>query len=166
MTARTWLFDALLVVAALVLQQTVVARLPLPGSPPDLLLVVVLALALAQGARPGLVVGFSAGCLADLSADHALGRLALAYVVAALVVDRLAGPARAALRVVAAVLAAAAAGLAAYALEGAVLSDPRANLSSLADGLVSSAPYAAALAALVVPVVAGASRLSAGREEW
>ena len=58
------------------------ARLPLPGAAPDLLLVLVVALRARRGSRcPGLLTGFVAGLLADLGADHELGRLALAYAV-------------------------------------------------------------------------------------
>ncbi|KWX02022.1 rod shape-determining protein MreD [Carbonactinospora thermoautotrophica] len=67
-----------LVVAALTLQLTLLSRLGLPGATPDLLLVVVVALALVYGPRAGALVGFGAGLAADLvpPADHAIGRFA------------------------------------------------------------------------------------------
>ena len=51
------------------------SRLPLPGATPDLLLLVVVALALAYGPGFGLVCGFGAGLAADLvpPADHEVG---------------------------------------------------------------------------------------------
>lgn len=69
-----------LAAAALILQVTVVTRLPLPGGvSPDLVLVVVVALALVNGPLPGAVTGFAAGLAADVAppADHAIGRFAL-----------------------------------------------------------------------------------------
>lgn len=153
MTARRVL-GALLLLAALVLQPTVVARLPLPGSPPDLVLVVVLAIALARGPQPGMTAGFAAGLLADLQADHALGRLALPYVVAAYLVglgarDR----ERSALRPFLAVGGGAALALVLYAAQGVLLGDPRASLSALWRGLTSSVPYGVVLVPFVVPTV-------------
>ncbi len=67
-----------LIVVALTLQLTLLSRLGLPGATPDLLLVVVVALALAYGPREGALVGFGAGLAADLvpPADHAIGRFA------------------------------------------------------------------------------------------
>ena len=61
------------------MQVTLMSRLPLPGATPDLLLLVVVALALAHGPGFGLVCGFAAGLAADLvpPADHEVGRWAL-----------------------------------------------------------------------------------------
>ena len=78
---RRFALGAVTVLLALLLQTTVVARLPLPGSPPDLLLVLVVAYALAEGSASGMLTGFAAGLLADLLSDAELGRLALVYVV-------------------------------------------------------------------------------------
>ena len=50
-----------LIVAALMLQVSVLARLGLPGAAPDLLLLVVIGLALAYGPAGGCLAGFSAG---------------------------------------------------------------------------------------------------------
>jgi rod shape-determining protein MreD len=65
--------------AALVLQVTVLSRLPLPGATPDLVLVVVVALAIAYGPTFGTIAGFAVGLAADLvpPADLAVGRWAL-----------------------------------------------------------------------------------------
>ena len=77
-SARTALAVALVTVA-LALQVTLFSRLPLPGATPDVLLLVVVALALAYGPGFGLVCGFAAGLAADLvpPADHEVGRWAL-----------------------------------------------------------------------------------------
>ncbi len=151
--ARVLLVRPVLVLAAVVLQTTVVTRLPLPGSPPDLVLVVVLACALAQGSTVGMATGFAAGLLADLLADHALGRLALAYVVAGYAVGRLAGGVeRSVLRPVLAVAGGAALALLAYTAEGLLLGDVRVTLAAAGRGLVSSVPYTLVLVPLVVPL--------------
>ena len=47
----------------------------------DLLLVLVVAFALVEGPRSGTLTGFAAGLLADLGADHELGRTALGEVL-------------------------------------------------------------------------------------
>src|ERR671939_499815 len=77
------LLSSTLVVVALVLQVSVLARLHLPGAVPDLLLLTVVGLALVYGHVGGSLVGFGAGLLADLAppADHAAGRYALVLCV-------------------------------------------------------------------------------------
>ena len=89
--ARVVLAVVLLTVA-LAVQVTLMSRLPLPGATPDLLLLVVVALALAHGPGFGLVCGFAAGLAADLvpPADHEVGRWALVLTL----VGYLAGMAR------------------------------------------------------------------------
>ena len=141
------------VLAAVLLQTTLVARLPLPGSPPDLVLVLVLVVALRLGPAAGMATGFAAGCLADLLGDSALGRLALAYVVGAWAAGLLPdGPDRGLRGPLLAAAAGSAAALLTYAAEGLLLGDPRVQPAAVALGLVSSVPYDGLLAALVVPL--------------
>ena len=60
--------SVLLVAAAVVLQLTVVNRLTLPGGgAPDLVLLVVIALALCGGPAAGALTGFCAGLSLDLA---------------------------------------------------------------------------------------------------
>ncbi len=69
-----------LVIVAIVVQVTVVTRLPFPGGvTPDLVLLVVVALALVHGPLGGAVTGFCAGLAADLAppAVHPIGQYAL-----------------------------------------------------------------------------------------
>lgn len=61
------LLSVALVVVALVIQVSVLARLHLPGAVPDLVLLTVLALALVYGHVGGALVGFGAGLLSDLA---------------------------------------------------------------------------------------------------
>lgn len=78
MRINRMLLSVALVVVALVIQVSVLARLQLPGATPDLLLLVVLGLAFVYGPVSGALIGFGAGLLADLAppADHAAGRYA------------------------------------------------------------------------------------------
>lgn len=79
MRVNRMLLSTALVVVALIVQVSVLARLQLPGAVPDLLLLVVLGLALVYGHTAGALIGFVAGLLADVAppADHAVGRYAL-----------------------------------------------------------------------------------------
>lgn len=151
--ARLLLVLPVLVLAAVVLQTSVVTRLPLPGSPPDLVLALVLACALAEGSSVGMATGFAAGLLADLLADHALGRLAFAYVAAGYAVGRLAGGVeRSVLRPVVAFTGGAALALLVCTAEGLLLGDARVTVAAAGRGLVSSVPYTLVLVPLVVPL--------------
>lgn len=82
MNARAALFTVLLVVA-LVLQTSVFHELAFDAVVPDLVLLVVVGAGLARGAGFGMVTGFAAGLLVDLTppADHFAGRWALALLV-------------------------------------------------------------------------------------
>ena len=101
-----------------------------------------------------MVTGFAAGLLADLQSDHALGRLALAYVVAGYLVGLGAGDRdRSVLRPLVAVGLGAAAALLVYAGEGLVLGDVRISGAVLGQALGSAVPYAVVLVPLVVPPV-------------
>lgn len=117
--------------AALVLQVSVANRLPLPGSvAPDLMLLVVVALALVYGPMVGLVTGFCAGLAADIvpPADHTIGRYALVYCfvgyICGLGSDEMD---RSPVWPFVAVAAGALGGTVLYAGVGMMLSDPRAS---------------------------------------
>src|SRR4051794_38757035 len=64
-----------LLLIVLLLQRTVLARLDIPFGTPDLLAIVVAAVALQTGPGLGALTGFVAGFGADLLSDHAMGRL-------------------------------------------------------------------------------------------
>jgi rod shape-determining protein MreD len=155
---------AALVLVAVVLQATVVARLPLPGAPPDLVLVTVVAVGILAGSRTGMVTGFAAGLLADATADHALGRLAAAYVLVGAAAGLLEDDVDS--RLVVPALAGAGAAVVAvlgYAVEGVVLGDPRTTGGALWRSLVSGVPYCAALTPVVVPPVGALLRRAVRR---
>ncbi|MFL6128924.1 MAG: rod shape-determining protein MreD [Mycobacteriales bacterium] len=72
---------ALALAVAVVLQSSVLARLPLPGGAPSLVLVLVVAVGLIGGASAGLATGFAAGLLTDLLSAHPVGLLALCFAL-------------------------------------------------------------------------------------
>ncbi len=153
MTGRRLLLGAVTVVTALLLQLTVVSRLPLPGATPDLLLVLVLAFALAEGSMAGMVTGFLAGLLADGLADHEIGRLALAYALAGYVVGTLQDDDRSPYLPFGAVLLGALTALGAFTAEGILLGDVRISLWSVTRAAISAVPYDVVLTPFVVPLV-------------
>ncbi len=76
--------SALVLAIALVLQLTVVNRLPLPGGgAPDLVLLAVVALALCGGPELGMIAGFCGGLGLDLAppASQVIGQYALVFCV-------------------------------------------------------------------------------------
>jgi rod shape-determining protein MreD len=75
---RLLALTAVLVVAVLI-QSTVLARLRLAGVRPDLLVLTVVAVAMASGPTSGAVFGFSAGLVGDLLFDLPVGVSALVY---------------------------------------------------------------------------------------
>ncbi|TGN78245.1 rod shape-determining protein MreD [Streptomyces bauhiniae] len=152
------LLSTVLVVVALVIQVSVLARLHLPGAVPDLLLLTVLGLALVYGHVGGALVGFGAGLLADLAppADHAAGRYALVLCVIgyfAGLVKPETGRLKSAIGPMAVVVAAAIGSTLLYAGVGALVGDTAARHVGLPGLLFSAALYDLLLAPFVVPGV-------------
>lgn len=152
------LLSATLVVVALVIQVTVLARLQLPGAVPDLMLLVVLALAFVYGHVSGALIGFGAGLLADLAppADHAAGRYALVLCV----IGYLAGLARpengqirSMLGPMAVVVGAAVGSTLLYAGVGALVGDTAARHVGITNLLITAAVYDLLLAPFTVPLI-------------
>jgi rod shape-determining protein MreD len=158
-TVRRLLLAVATVVPALLLQSTVLARLPLPGGAPDLLLVVVVAFALAEGPLSGTITGFAAGLLADLGADHELGRtalvLALVGYLAGLVHDdpSIGGGERSTVLPFVVVGLSALGAVTVYAAEGVLLGDARITGRAFLQALVGTVPYCVLLTPFVVPVI-------------
>lgn len=152
---RRLLLGAATLVTALLVQPTVLARLPLPGGGvPDLLLVLVVGFALVEGSLSGAVTGFVGGLLADLGADHELGRTALVYALVGYFVGLLQDDRpRSPLLPVLAVAAGAAGAVSTYALEGLLLGDPRITGAAFWPSLTGTVTYSVLLTPLVVPVV-------------
>ncbi|MFJ6851708.1 rod shape-determining protein MreD [Streptomyces sp. NPDC091271] len=152
-----------LVVVALVIQVSVLARLQLPGATPDLLLLVVLGLAFVYGPVSGALIGFGAGLLADLAppADHAAGRYALVLCV----IGYLAGMARpekgqlkSAFAPMAFVVAAALGSTLLYAGVGALVGDTAARHVGLGSLLFTAVVYDLLLAPFTVPLIMALAR--------
>jgi rod shape-determining protein MreD len=88
---KAWLAPVLIVVS-IVLQLTVLNGLRLPGGGvPDLVLVVVAALAVADGPLAGVIIGFAAGLCLDLAPPGSLliGQYALVFCLAGWAAGRL-----------------------------------------------------------------------------
>jgi rod shape-determining protein MreD len=158
---RRSLLTVAVVLTALLLQASVINRLQLPGSGPDLLVLVVVAFGLAAGPTYGVVLGFFAGLAADVlpPADHSLGRFALALAV----VGYLAGlvedvEERSVLTTVAVVAIASGAAVVLYAGVGGLVGDHRITASAVAHSLASTVIYDVVLAPFVVPLLALAVR--------
>lgn len=159
MRAQRFLLGLASVLTALLLQVTVIGRLPLPGAAPDLLLVLVVAFALAEGPLSGLVTGWFAGLLADALAAHELGRLALAYAVAGYLTGMLKDETdRSTVQPFAAVAMGAVAALSTYVGVGILLGDARLTVYAVLRTALSSVPYDVVLTPFVVPLVAGLVR--------
>lgn len=152
MTPRRTALGAAVVLTALLLQVSLLPRLP--GPAPELLLVVVVAFARAEGPASGSLTGFVAGLLADLQADHELGRVALAYALAGHVAGLVpAGPDRSRLLPLGMAALAAAVAVTAFAAEGVLLADPRTTVSAWAGATAATVGWCVLLAPLVVPLV-------------
>src|SRR6476646_9357849 len=150
------LLSSALVVVALVVQVSVLARLHLPGAVPDLLLLTVLALALVYGHVSGALIGFGAGLLADLAppADHAAGRYALVLCVVGYLAGLVKpenGRLKSATGPMAVVVAAAVGTTLLYAGVGALVGDTAARHVGLSSLLFTAALYDLLLAPFVVP---------------
>ena len=85
---RTFLL-VLLTITGLALETSVLGTNTLLGSKPELLLLMVVALAMAEGAMFGTVAGFVMGLATDLVMGLPQGLTALTYTVAGYVVGRL-----------------------------------------------------------------------------
>jgi rod shape-determining protein MreD len=145
-----------LLVVALATQVTMLARLPLPGATPDLVLVTVVALALAYGPAYGLVAGFGAGLATDLvpPADGAVGRWAFVLTL----VGYLAGLAKVEIRrsaFVPLIVVSVAAGLSVvlYAVLAALSGDEHVTRGAVVALLPTAVLYAVVLTPFVVPGV-------------
>lgn len=157
------LLSVTLVVVALVVQVSVLSRLQLPGAVPDLLLLVVVALALVYGHVSGAIIGFGAGLLADLAppADHAVGRYALVlcligYLAGLAKPDN--GQLRTALGPMVVVVGAAVTTTLLYAGVGALVGDTAARHVGLTNLVVTAAIYDLLLAPFTVPLIMALAR--------
>lgn len=157
------LLSASLLVVALVVQVSVLARLHLPGAVPDLMLLVVLALAMVYGHVGGALVGFTAGLLADVAppADHAVGRYALVLAVIGYLAGLIkpeSGQVRTAAGPMLTVACAAAGSTLLYAGVGALVGESSVRGVGLGSLVLTAAIYDLLLAPFTVPLVMALAR--------
>ncbi len=161
---RRAILSAALLVIALMLQLTVVNRLPLPGAGgPDLVLLTVVALGLCSGPAAGAVTGFCAGLAFDITppGSYLIGQYALIFCLVGYLCGRLRGIAnRSALLTIAAAMAAAAMGEALSAAFGLAVSNPQVTWPAVRQVLPSSIVYDVVLAPFVLYLVVRAMRLA------
>jgi rod shape-determining protein MreD len=153
---RRALINVLAITAALTVQVSVLNRVPLPGGAvPGLVLVTVAALAVADGPVAGMLTGFVAGLALDVAppASHLAGEYALVFCLVGYACGWLATMLEQALPRVAVVVAGAAAGEAAQALLGVMLSDPDVTWSAARRVLPAAIAYDAMLSPFVLWLV-------------
>lgn len=155
--------SVVLLVVGLVVQVSILARLGLPGASPDLMLLIVIALALVWGHTAGCLVGFVAGLLTDLAppSDHAVGRYALVLCLIGYVAGLLRpenGRLRSVLTPLLVVAGAAFVATCLYAAVGALVGDTAARHVGFVKLAVTSVVYDTVLAPFVVPWVMALAR--------
>jgi rod shape-determining protein MreD len=167
---------SLVVVAVtVVFQLTVVDRIAFPGGAgPDLVLLVVAALALAGGPMAGVLTGFLAGLALDIAppGSHFVGQNALVFCLVGylcgLLADDGSGDAEqghTALFEIMVTAAGAVCGEALLALLGVMLSDPRVTWPAITNVLPAAVAYDVLLCPFVLYAVAAALRFGGARDE-
>ncbi|MEU2183621.1 rod shape-determining protein MreD [Streptomyces thermolilacinus] len=163
MRFNRFLLSGTLIVVALVVQVSVLARLHLPGAVPDLVLLTVVGLSMVYGHVSGALIGFAAGLLADLAppADHAVGRYALVLCVIGYVAGLTrpeTGQPRSATGPMVMVVAAAIGSTLLYAGVGALVGDTGARHVGLASLILTAVVYDLLLAPFTVPWIMALAR--------
>ncbi|MBK9740450.1 MAG: rod shape-determining protein MreD [Actinobacteria bacterium] len=145
------------VLAAVLIELTLLSRLDLPGATPDLVVVTIVAIALAMGPMQGAAAGFTAGILVDLAppADTLLGVNAIVYIAIGFVTGFVIDPRDRTVPIEMGIvgLSAAAATLGTAALD-TLLGSGRVSWEDMPGMALSSALYAVILAPLVILAVA------------
>ncbi len=152
-----------LMLVVLLLQRTVLASLDIPFGTPDLLAIVVAAVALQTGPAIGSFTGFVAGFGADLLSDHAMGRLAAVLCIVGYLVGLLRQDAEksVAIPLGAVVLGGVLAALL-FAGTGALVDDHRAGGQLLLDRCVAAVLYGLIVTPFLYPLI---GRILGTREE-
>ncbi len=150
-----------LTVVALAAQVSLLPLLRLPGSTPDVVLLVVIGLALSFGPMTGTVLGFCAGLALDVvpPADHAMGRYALVFCLIGFCAGLGQREGRRSVAVVIVIVAvAAAATVLVYTGLGQIVGDVAVTAGSLTKLLASAVLYDTLLSPFVVPGVMALAR--------
>jgi rod shape-determining protein MreD len=163
---RRILLATVAILAAVLIQVTVLNNVPFPGGAgPDLVLVTVVALALATGPRDGAIIGFAAGLALDIAppASGLLGQSALVFCLVGYGCGRLRlAMERSAWLPLAGVALGAAAGEVLYALTGLIFGDPDVTWQAVRQVL----PAAVFYDLLISPFVLYAVALAGGYARW
>jgi len=169
------IISLVVVAVTVVLQLTIVDRIAFPGGAgPDLVLLVVAALALAGGPMAGVLTGFLAGLALDVAppGSHFVGQNALVFCLVGylcgLLADDGSGDAEqghTALFEIVVTAAGAVCGEALLALLGVMLSDPRVTWPAITNVLPAAVAYDVLLCPFVLYAVAAALRLAGARGE-
>jgi len=170
------LISLVVVAVTVIVQLTVVDRIAFPGGAgPNLVLLAVAALALANGPLTGLLTGFWAGLALDVAppGSHFVGQNALVFCLigyaCGLLSDDSSGDAaeqgHTALFEILATAAGAVCGEALAALLGVMLSDPRVTWPAIRNVLPAAVAYDVLLSPFVLYAVAAALRLAGARGE-
>jgi rod shape-determining protein MreD len=163
---RRILLAAAAILAAVLIQVTVLNNVPFPGGAgPDLVLVAVVAMSLAAGPRDGAIIGFAAGLALDIAppASGLLGQSALVFCLVGYGCGRLRlALERSAWLPLAGVALGAVAGEALYALTGLIFGDP--DITWLAVRQVL--PAAVFYDLLISPFVLYAVALAGAYARW
>lgn len=144
------------VLSAFVIQVSFLSRIGLPGATPDLVLVVVLALAMATGPSYGAAIGFAAGVAVDLAppASGSLGQTAAVWAIAGFAAGHLVlDSGMPDLASVGAVTGLAGASLIALAITGTLIGTPEVTWSAVPILVVTQMLYAAVLSFAVLPLI-------------
>jgi rod shape-determining protein MreD len=167
--------SAVVVAVTVVLQLTIVNRIAFPGGAgPNLVLLVVAALALAGGPMAGVLTGFLAGLALDVAppGSHFTGQDALVFCLVGyfcgLLADDASGDAEqghTALFEIVVTAAGAVCGETLLALLGVTLSDPRVTWQAITNVLPAALAYNVLLCPFVLYAVAAALRLGGARGE-
>lgn len=145
---RTFAAATVVLLVAIVLQLSVVARLNLPAGRPDLVLTLIAVVALIEGPLFGAVLGFVVALVGDLLSTHVIGQTALVLCLVGYLVGQFADVAERSITVpLVAVGGAVALGTLGHAATTSILGD-----AALTGGQVVARALAAGLyAVLVIP---------------
>ncbi len=153
-TVVRYLGIIVLLLLVLLLQRTVLAQLDIPFGTPDLLVVVVAAVALQTGPGLGAITGFLAGFGADLLSDHALGRLAAVLCAVGYLVGLLKQDAERSVAIpLAAVVVGGVAAALLFAGTGVLVDDGRAGGSLLLDRMAAAVLYGLVVTPFLFPMI-------------
>lgn len=156
---------ATLLLLAILIQVTVLAVVPLPGAAgPDLVLVVVVALALTGGPLEGMLAGFCSGLALDVAppATHLVGQYALVFCLVGYGCGRLSGHlSESAWAPIGVVAIGSAAGELLFALTGMIFGDMDITWSAVGHVLPASVLYDVLLSPFVLYAVIRARALAA-----